>query len=712
VTDTPTAPAAARADTVRSHHGDDVVDPYEWLRDPSDQAVLAYLEAENAHAAAQTAHLEDLRTTIYDEIVARTQQTDLSVPSRRGSWWYYSRTSEGSQYTVSCRCPATGPRDDPSGWTPPTIEPGVPAPGEQVLVDGNAEAQGHAFFALGALSVSPDDDLLAYSVDLQGDERFTLRVKDLRTGELLADEVAGIFYGASWGGDSAALYYTVVDDAWRPYEVRRHVLGTATDADTVVHTEPDERFWVGVETTTSDRYLLVGAASRTTSEVRALDLHDPAAEPVLVAARRDGVEYDVDHAVVGGRDRFVITHNDGAQDFAVALAEVGDPDPSHWEELVPHVPGRRVLGAVALDRAIALQVRRDALTRVVVLPLGAEDGAGEPWEVGFDEPLFSSDIGQVSDAATPVLRVGYTSFVTPATVYDVDLASRELLLRKRTPVLGDFDSADYEQHREWATAADGTRVPVSIVCRRGTPRDGTAPVLLYGYGSYEHSIDPSFTVPRLSLLDRGVVFAVAHVRGGGEMGRAWYEQGRMEHKVNTFTDFVAAGRHLVSAGWAHPGRVVAMGGSAGGLLVGAALNLAPDLFAGVVAQVPFVDALTTILDPSLPLTVIEWEEWGDPLHDPAVYAYMKGYSPYENVRDVAYPPVLALTSLHDARVLFVEPAKWVARLRETAPRGGPYLLKTVMDGGHGGVSGRYETWKERAYEMAWTLDRLGVAGGR
>jgi oligopeptidase B len=710
----PSAPAAARVDTVRSHHGDDVVDPYEWLRDPSDPAVVAHLEAENAYAAAQTGHLEGLRTTIYDEIVARTQQTDLSVPSRRGAWWYYSRTSEGSQYTVSCRCPATGPHDDPSGWTPPTIEPGVPAPGEEVLVDGNAEAEGHAFFSLGALSVSPDDHLLAYSVDVQGDERFTLRVKDLRSGELLPDEVPGIFYGASWGGDSASVYYTVVDDAWRPYEVRRHVLGTPTDSDTVVHTEPDERFWVGVETTTSDRFLLVGAASRTTSEVRALDLRDPSAEPVLVAARRDGVEYDVDHAVVAGRDRFVITHNDGAKDFAVALADVGDPDPSHWTELVPHVEGRRVLGAVGLDRAIALQLRRDALTRVVVLPLddSADGGVGEPWEVEFDEPLFSSDIGQVSDPATPLLRVGYTSFVTPATVYDVDLASRELLLRKRTPVLGGFDSADYEQHREWATAEDGTQVPVSVVCRRGTPRDGTAPVLLYGYGSYEHSIDPSFAVPRLSLLDRGVVFAVAHVRGGGEMGRAWYEQGRMEHKVNTFTDFVAAGRHLVEAGWAHPDRVVAMGGSAGGLLVGAALNLAPDLFAGVVAQVPFVDALTTILDPSLPLTVIEWEEWGDPLHDADVYAYMKGYTPYENVRDVAYPPVLALTSLHDARVLFVEPAKWVARLRETAPQGGPYLLKTVMDGGHGGVSGRYETWKERAYEMAWALERLGVAGGR
>ncbi len=286
------------------------------------------------------------------------------------------------------------------------------------------------------------------------------------------------------------------------------------------------------------------------------------------------------------------------------------------------------------------------------------------------------------------------------------------MLRKRTPVLGGFDSADYEQHREWATAADGTQVPVSVVCRRGTPRDGTAPVLLYGYGSYEHSIDPAFTVPRLSLLDRGVVFAVAHVRGGGELGRSWYDHGKMTHKVNTFTDFVDAGRHLVTSGWAHPDQVVAMGGSAGGLLVGAALNLAPDLFAGVVAQVPFVDALTTILDPSLPLTVIEWEEWGDPLHDAEVYAYMKGYSPYENVADVAYPPVLALTSLHDTRVLFVEPAKWVARLREVAPGGGPYLLKTVMDGGHGGVSGRYETWKERAYEMAWALDRLGVAGGR
>lgn len=706
-------PVAAKVPTERTHHGDTVVDPYEWLRDKESPQVLAHLEAENAYAAAQTADLEGLRTRLFDEIKQRTQEDDLSVPARRGDWWYYARTLEGGQYAVHCRCPASGDPSDHGSWTPPAIAAGTTAEGEQVLLDGNAEAQGHAFFSLGALSVSRDGHLLAYSTDLVGDERFALRVKDLRTGEVLADEVPGVFYGAAWDAAGDSLFYTVVDDAWRPYEVRRHVLGTAASDDTVVLTEPDDRFWVGVEVSTSERFLLVGAASRTTSEVHALDLTDPADGLRLVAARRDGVEYDVDHAVVGGRDRFVITHNAAAEDFELVLADVGDPDPAHWTPLVPHERGTRVVGATALHRAIAVQLRRDALSRVLVIPL-TDEGTGDPWEVPFTEPLFTSEIGRVADPASPLLRVSYSSFVTPGTVYDVDLASREPLLRKRSPVLPldgrDFDPAGYEQHREWATASDGTRVPISLVCRAGTRPDGSNPVLLYGYGSYETSIDPAFTVPRLSLLDRGVVFAVAHVRGGGELGRRWYDQGKTMSKTNTFTDFVACAEHVVASGWAAPDRVVAMGGSAGGLLVGAVANLAPERFAGVLAQVPFVDPLTSILDPSLPLTVIEWDEWGNPLEHADVYAYMKAYSPYENVRDTAYPPVLAMTSLHDTRVLYVEPAKWVARLREVASRGGPYLLRTQLDGGHGGASGRYETWKERSYEMAWVLGRLGLTG--
>ncbi len=704
---------ARKVDLERTHHGETVVDPYEWLRASDDPDVLAHLTAENAYAADQTSHLEDLRTAVYDEIVARTQLSDLSVPARRDDWWYYSRTVDGAQYAVYCRCPAdAGPdRSTTEAWTPPTIEPGVPADGEQVMLDGNVEAEGHPFFALGALAVSPDGSLLAYSVDTTGDERFTLRVKDLRTSELLPDEVSGIFYSAAWSSDGSTVFYTVVDDAWRPHEVRRHVLGTESSSDTTVFAEPDERYWVGLDVSSSRRFLLVSAASKTTTEVRALDLATPAAEPQLVAERRQGVEYDVDHLTLSGRERFVIVHNHEAEDFAVAIADVGDPDPAHWTPVLDHVRGTRVLGGVALNRALALSIRREGLQRVLVLPVEG-DAFGSPWEVQFDEPLFTADVGSMLDPSAPVLRLGYSSFVTPGTVYDLDLASRELLLRKRTPVLGGFSSDDYEQHREWAVASDGTRVPISVVCRVGTPRDGTAPVVIYGYGSYEHSIDPTFTVPRLSLLDRGVVFAVAHVRGGGEMGRHWYEQGRLGQKTNTFTDFVACAERLVESGWAATDRLAAMGGSAGGLLMGAVANLAPERFAGIVAQVPFVDALTTILDPSLPLSVVEWEEWGNPLHDAEAYAYMRGYSPYENIRtDADYPPILAITSLHDTRVLYVEPAKWIARLRETAS-GGPFLLKTQMDGGHGGASGRYETWKERAYEMAWLLDVLGVAGSQ
>lgn len=701
-------PVAPKVPTERSHHGDVVVDEYEWLRDSDDPAVLTHLEAENAFAAARTAHLEPLRERLYGEIVERTQETDLSVPSRRGAWWYLTRTVEGGQYGVYCRLPVT----DADGWDPPIVEPGVPGAGEQVLLDANAEAHGHAFFALGGLEVSRDGRWLAYAVDVVGDERFTVRVKDLDTGRVLADEVAGTSGSLVWSSDASVLFYTVVDDAWRPYQVRRHVLGTAAADDQVVWTEDDERFWVGIDVTTSLRYLMVDSASKLSSEVRVLDLGTPLAEPMVVAERRPDVDYSVEHLVTAGHDRFLVLHNDGAPNFMVSAVEIGDPDPSHWCTVVPHDPATRVLDVIAMDRCMVVSVRREALRRVVVMPLtpgeSGLDAVGPGWEVGFDEPLFTSGVGSSPEPDAPVLRVTQASFVTPQTVYDLHLQTRELLLRKQTPVLG-VDLGGYEQHREWARAADGAMVPVSVVCRTGTPRDGTAPTLLYGYGSYEMSIDPALSIPRLSLLDRGVVFAVAHVRGGGELGRHWYEHGRQLAKCNTFTDFLSAADHLAGSGWSDPARIVAMGGSAGGLLVGAALNLEPQRFAGVVAAVPFVDALTTILDPSLPLTVVEWDEWGDPLHDLEVYRCMKGYSPYENVAEVPYPPVLATTSLHDTRVSYVEPAKWVARLRERSTGPVPALLKTVMDGGHGGPSGRYAAWRERAYEMAWTLDVLGLS---
>lgn len=706
----PTPPAAERRPEAGTHHGHTRVDDYGWIAEVDNPAVLDLLRTENEYSAAMTGHLEGLRTQVFDEIVARTRTDDVSVPARRGPWWYFQRSIDGQQYPVVARVAVQGAGRE--SWDPPSID-SEPLPGEQVLLDCNAEAGDASFFALGALEESPDHCLLGYSVDEAGDERFTVRIKDLATGAIVDDAVRGVGYGLTWDARGTGFYYTVLDEAWRPFQVRWHALGTSMDADQVLYTDHDERFWVGVDLSTSRRFLLVGSGSKLTSEHHVLDLLNPDAGLTLVAARREGVDYDIDHAVIEGVDRLVIVHNGTdengttASDFMVSVADVGDPDPAHWRTLVPHTPGTRISGATCLTRAIALSVRRDGLAQVDLLSL-TDGGVGAPRTVPAVDELFTMGVGGVSDPDSPYLRLGYTTFVTPSAVYDCDLETTELVLRKQTEVL-DVDLSAFTAHREWAVAADGTRVPISVVHRRDLQPDGRNPVLLYGYGAYEAPMDPAFRVPRLSLLERGVVYAVAHVRGGGELGRAWWEAGSLNHKKNSFTDFVSCATALVESGWADPERMVAMGGSAGGLLMGAVANLAPERFAGVVASVPFVDTLTTMLDPSLPLTVIEREEWGDPLNDPQAYDYICSYAPYEQVAAVRYPPILALTSLNDTRVRYVEPAKWIAKLRQVAPDGGPYLLKTDLDSGHGGGSGRYTAWRETAYEFAWVLDRLGLA---
>jgi oligopeptidase B len=650
-----------------------------------------------------TADQAPLRGAIFDEIKARTQETDLSVPARKDGWWYYSRTVEGKQYALHCR---RAVRPDDSG--PPLTADGGPLDGEEILLDGNELAAGQEFFSLGAFDVSPDGRLLAYSTDFAGSERFTMRVKDLVSGQTAADEIPGTFYGSAWSADGSALFYVTVDEAWRPYRVWRHVIGTPADADVVVFEEADERFWVGVRLTRSERFLVISAASKLTSEVWLLDAAHPGGEPAVVAPRRQGVEYEVEHqGSADGAGRLLILHNDHAENFELAWATLTAP--ATWTPLVPHRDDTRLLGVEAFADHLVIYLRKEGLTGLRVLPAD-----GSQYEIAFPEPVYRVSPGANPEYTTRSYRLGYGSLVTPDSVYDCDTETGELTLLRRRAVLplpggAEYDPADYEQHRLWATAPDGTRVPISLVCRAGTPRDGRAPFVLYGYGSYEISIDPAFSIPRLSLLDRGFGYAIAHIRGGGELGRRWYDDGKMLHKINTFTDFVACARHLVSDGWTSPQRLVARGGSAGGLLVGAALNLAPDAFGAVVAQVPFVDALTSILDPSLPLTVTEWEEWGDPLHDPGVYRYMKSYSPYENIAtDRPYPPVLALTSLNDTRVLYTEPAKWIARLQAEAP-GGPFLLKTEMAAGHGGRSGRYDAWHEEALVLAWIAATVAAA---
>ncbi|BCY05083.1 oligopeptidase B [Actinoplanes sp. L3-i22] len=690
-TESPAGPPAARQDpSERTHHGDTVTDEYAWLMNKEDPATIAYLEAENAWTDTATAHLADLREKLFQEIKGRTQETDLSVPSRKGGFWYYTRTQEGQQYGIQCRVPVRpGEADPPMGDE---------RPGEEVLLDGNVLAEGKDFFALGTFDVSPDGNWLAYSTDFEGDERFTLRIKDLRTGEVLIDEVPDTFYGSAWSADGSVLFYITVDEAWRPDRVHRHVVGEPAREDAVVYHEADERFWVGVDLTRSEKFIVIDAQSKITSEVRVIPADAPTSDPVLIAERRQGVEYQIEHH----GHRFLILHNRDAEDFALAYTSVDAP--GDWVELVAHQPGTRLESVDAFARHIVISLRTDGLTGLRVMC----DGSTDAYDMEFPEPLYSVGLSGNPEYDTAAVRITYTSLVVPDSVYDVDLVTRTMTLRKRKPVLGGYDPADYEQFREWAPAADGTRIPVSIVVRKGVVRDGSAPAVLYGYGSYEHSIDPYFSIARLSLLDRGVVFAIAHIRGGGEMGRRWYEDGKMLAKKNTFTDFVAAAEALIRNRWTSADRLVARGGSAGGLLMGAVANLAPESFAGIVAEVPFVDPLTSILDPSLPLTVTEWEEWGNPLESAEVYAYMKSYSPYENVAKLPYSKILAVTSLNDTRVLYHEPAKWIARLRAVVPEG-QFLLKTEMGAGHAGPSGRYDSWKEEAFVLAWILDTAGAA---
>jgi oligopeptidase B len=703
-----TPPVAKKVPHERTHHGDTFIDNYEWLRAKDDPEVIAYLEAENTYTEQQTAGLESLRGKIFDEIKSRTQETDLSVPTRMGQWWYYSRTVEGQSYGLQCRCPV----DSLDDWTPPTLSSDVDVPGEQILLDANEEAKGHDFFSLGAFSISLDGNLLAYSTDTEGDERYTLRFKNLETGELLADTIENVAPGATWTADATHVFYLTVDESWRPDTVWRHTLGKSEDVQ-VFH-EPDESYWVGFGSTRSEKYLMIWVGSKITSECLVLESTDPEGEFRVVLPRTDGVEYSIEHAVVAGEDRFLITHNgsvngwgtegEKAENFLLAEAPVSDP--LDQRTLVPHRDDVRVEDIDAFAGHLIFTYRREALTRMAIWPL-TDEGYGEYRELEFDEELYSVGAGSNPEWDQPLLRMVYTSFITPGQVYDLDIASGELLLRKSQPVLGEFDAGDYVQHREWATAPDGTQVPLSVIARKDVP-EGPAPTLLYGYGSYEASMDPSFSVARLSLLDRGIVFVVAHVRGGGEMGRHWYDNGKTLKKKNTFTDFIAAAQHLIDTGRTSPKHLVADGGSAGGLLMGAVANMAPELFNGILANVPFVDPLTSILDPSLPLTVIEWDEWGNPLADKEVYEYMKSYSPYENVEAKDYPSILAITSINDTRVLYVEPAKWVAALRATKTGDSDLLLKTEMSAGHGGVSGRYEKWKEAAFEYAWIVSASGA----
>lgn len=713
---TPVPPIVDRRPQERTHHGDTMIDNYEWLREKSNPEVISYLEAENTYTEALTAHLGDLRDELFTDYRSRTQETDLSVPSYEthtdgAAYWYYSRTVEGKDYPIWCRVAATT-RDDV-----PDLEAATPITGEQVIMDGNLEAEGHQFFSLGSLEVSPNGQLLMWATDHAGDERYDVQIRDLATGDTRPAQT-GIAGNITWATDDVLLY-TRVDEAWRPHQVWRHTVGTDVNQDVLVIQEDDERFWMWVSISRDRAWILIHLGTKLTGEVHLIPTSDPSAAPRVVSPRQEGLDYDVEATA----ERLWIVHNANFADFEVATAPVETtPAPTQtaplapsqtWQSVLTPAAGSRFGDIEAYASHIVVSGRQDGLPAIWLAP---SDAPGNAAPLGFTEPVYEVSAQSESDFDTDRIRLSYTSLVTPPQVREVRFDDREQRVRKQTPVLdhpehGPYRSEDHVQERVWATATDGTKIPLSIVRRADTPVDGSAPLVLYGYGSYEISIPARFSTQRLSLLDHGVIYVIAHIRGGGELGRAWYDQGKTQHKMNTFTDFIDAGRWLVQAGWTQPDRMAAVGGSAGGLLMGAVANLAPDLFCAIHAAVPFVDALTTILDPDLPLTVTEWEEWGDPLHHANVYEYMKSYTPYENIAAVAYPAILATTGLNDTRVYYVEPAKWVARLRAEAALSPdrPVLMRTEMVAGHAGVTGRYDKWREQAFEMAWLIDRVTLA---
>lgn len=682
----PSPPVAPRRPEKLVAHGDERVDEWYWLRDKNDPEVIAHLAAENDHTREALAHTAAAQELIFEEMRGRILETDMSVPANKGRWSYYSRTVEGLQYPISCR------RLEPEGE-------------EQVLLDQNELAEGHDYFAVANHSLSPDASLLAYATDCDGSERYTLHVRDLSTGEDLADEVPGTYYGLAWAADNRTVFYTKVDEATRPHQLWRHVVGTLAEEDVLVFQEDDDHFFLGVHETLSERYILLGLESKVTSEVHYLSTDDPNGKFRVVQPREQGVEYEVDHhAGAGGERFFIVTNAGGAENFKLVEAPVATPGSDHWTEVVPHRPDVRLDGIEVFVGHMVLYEKTGGLRRIAIRRISD----GDTHVIDQPEPVYTVYPEANLEFDTGIFRYGYSSLVTPRSVYDYDPEGHSSRLLKRQPVLGGYEPEEYETQRLWAVAPDGVKVPISVVHRRGLVLDGSAPTLLYGYGSYESSVDPSFSAFRLSLLERGFVFAIAHVRGGGEMGRHWYEDGKILNKKNTFSDFIACAQHLIAEGYSAPERLAIRGGSAGGLLMGAVTNMAPELFKAVVAVVPFVDVLTTILDEWLPLTVMEWEEWGNPKADPEIYRYIKSYSPYDNVEALPYPAMLVLGGLNDPRVSYWEPAKWVQRLRERLTSANTVLLKTEMGGGHMGPSGRYDAWREEALITTFVLDALGL----
>ena len=695
-------------------HGDRRVDAYAWLRDKNNPEVIAYLNAENAYTDSLLRGTEPFQETLYQEMLGRILQSDLSVPYRMRGYLYFTRTEEGKQYALHCR------RRDAEN---------VP---EELLLDLNALAAGHSFLSLGSFAVSDDNSLLAYSLDTTGFRQYTLQIKNLLSRETLPLQIERVT-SAAWAADNRTLFYTVEDEITkRSYRLHRHVLGSSAP-DALLYEERDERFRIDIERTRSGVFVLLNIASHTTSEVRFLPAEQPDADFRLIAAREDDHEYYVDHhpsaPIWSAADLpplspprassgasagvFFVRTNSGGRTFRLMAVAVENPRRDAWREFIRNRPEVMLDSAQAFASHLVLHEREGGLPHLRIVPLGgapdrtADDPLASSRRIEFSEPAYNAALGANPEFVTDHLRFQYESFITPRSVFDYDLRSGEQILRKQQPVLGGYDPTQYISERLHAVAPDGTRVPISVVYRRDAPLDGSAPLLLYGYGSYGISVPVNFSSNRLSLLDRGVIYAVAHVRGGGELGKPWHDAGRMHKKTATFTDFIACAERLVDLRYTTPARLVIEGGSAGGLLMGAVANMRPDLFRIVISHVPFVDVLNTMLDASLPLTVGEYEEWGNP-QIAADYFYMKTYCPYTNLERKAYPTMLVKTSLHDSQVMYWEPAKYVAKLRTLRTDANPLLLKINMGAGHGGASGRYDYLREIALDYAFLLTQLGI----
>ena len=678
----PTPPKAAIRPHEMTEHGHTRIDNYYWLNERENPEVIAYLEAENQYAEACLKHTEPLQERLFKEMTGRIKQDDNSVPVRIRDYYHYIRYEEGKEYPIYCR-------------KKHSLEAQ-----EEIILDGNVLAKGHAFFEIGEVSLSEDDKMLAYSVDTVSRRVYTVYVKDLTTGDMLDEPITGTSGNVVWASDNKTLFYGVKDETLRPCKIMRHQLGTDPKEDVLVYEEKDETFVCYISKTKSRKYLIINSDSTLSSECRVIESHQPEGEFRVFQERQPDMLYGIDHY----REHFYIqTNADEAKNYKIMRTSVGQTEKKHWEEVVPHREKVMLEGFTIFDKFFVIEEREGGLVKIRVK---SWDGLTD-YYLDFGEPAYTAGVGANPDFEATTLRYSYTSMTTPSSVYEWDMERRTKTLLKRQEIVGGYNPEEYVTERLMAPSHDGVLVPVSIVYKKGMVKDGNNPLVLYGYGSYGSSLDAYFSLARLSLLDRGFIWAIAHIRGGEEMGRQWYDDGKMLNKKNTFLDFIACAEYLIKTGYTSPQKMFSMGGSAGGLLMGAVVNMRPDLWKGIIAQVPFVDVVTTMLDESIPLTTGEYDEWGNP-NEKQYYDYMLSYSPYDNVEAKDYPAMLITTGLHDSQVQYWEPAKWAAKLRSLKTDNNPLYLKTEMDYGHGGASGRFEGYKEVALEYAFMLDVLGI----